>query len=251
MGCDVHGFGIRKRAVFMLKIAVCDACRADVELLEQAMDGVSSCAVDYDVYFSTSELLDHVRSRKDSYHIYFFEIEMPGMSGLELAGTVRELDRKALFVFLTAGSEHVMEVFDVVTFSYMEKPVSLEKLESVLGKAVTYLQLVRQDFVFQYRRSFFRVGCRDILYIEKKGRQAVICTDREIYTANMNTKELWKQLDRQSFVQIHLSYIVNLGHISAVDRNEVLFDNGMRLAVARSRKQELKESFLEFMNRTG
>ncbi|MDE7310541.1 MAG: LytTR family DNA-binding domain-containing protein [Eubacterium sp.] len=233
----------------MLRIAVCDACRADVELLEQAMDGVSSYDVDYDVYFSTIELLDHIREQKDSYHIYIFEIEMPEMSGLELAEIIRGLDSKALFIFLTANAIHVMEVFGVVTFDYIQKPISLEKLESVLKKAVIYLQLIRQDFVFQYRKNFFRVNCGEILYIEKKGRQAVICTAHEIYKTNMNMKELWEQLDRQSFVQIHLSYIVNLRHIRAVEKNEVLLDTGVRVAVARSRKQQLKENYLEYIKR--
>lgn len=245
------GVNFRKESGFMLRIAVCDACRADVELLEQAMDGISFYKVDYDVYFSAEELLEHVREQKDSYHIYIFEIDMPGMSGLEPAGIIRKLDGKALFIFLTACSGYVMEVFDVVTFNYLEKPVSLTKLESVLEKAVAYLQLIWQDFVFHYRRSHFRVKCGEILYIEKKGRQAVICTVWESYKANMNIKELWDQLDRQSFVQIHLSYIVNLDHIRAVDRNEVVLDNGSRLAVARSRKQQLKESYLNFIEKKG
>lgn len=232
----------------MINIAVCDDSRNDVERLEQAFDGLACMDFDYDIYFSADELLNAGSSGK--YQMYILDIGMPGMTGLELAKGIRKNDAKALFVFLTSYTEYVMEVFDVITFDYIEKPITPEKLEYVLKKAVSYLGLTRRDFVFQFRKSHFRISCDDILYIEKIGRQAVIHTASGIYKANMNTGELWRQLDRRVFTHIHISYIVNLGHIKAVDGDDAVLDSGERLAIARSHKQELREKHLEYMKRT-
>ena len=109
----------------MLRIAVCDDSRTDVEMLEAAFDELPDYPVEYDVYFSRKELLMCSMQDKENYHLYIFDIEMPDMNGLELAKEVRKRDAKALFVFLTSYTRYVMEVFEVITF---------EKMESVLLK---------------------------------------------------------------------------------------------------------------------
>uniref|UniRef100_UPI0040572F54 LytR/AlgR family response regulator transcription factor n=1 Tax=Agathobacter sp. TaxID=2021311 RepID=UPI0040572F54 len=158
----------------MLKIAICDDSRTDVEMLESAFDKLRQYPIEYDVYFSAKELLEYHTLNEEVYPLYIFDIEMPQINGLELAKEIRERDAKALFVFLTSYTQYVMDVFDVITFDYISKPITVEKLESVLLKAMRYLNLIKQDFVFQFRKNHFRVCCDDILYFEKKGRQAVI-----------------------------------------------------------------------------
>lgn len=233
----------------MLKIAVCDDSRTDVEMLECAFDRLHKYPIDYEVYFEPGELLKYVNEHEENYHLYIFDIEMPEMNGLELAKEIRSRDAKALFVFLTGYTQYVMDVFEVITFDYISKPITAEKLESVIVKAMQYLHMIRQDFVFQFRKNQFRVSCDDILYFEKKGRQAVIHTISDNYKANMTTEEIWKQLDEKVFAHIHLSYIVNLGHIRAIDGEEAVLDNEERLLVARSHKQNLKEKHMEYMRR--
>ena len=233
----------------MLKIAICDDSRTDVEMLECSFDKLHQYPIEYDVYFSGKELLEYHTLHEEVYHLYIFDIEMPQINGLELAKEIRKRDAKALFVFLTSYTHYVMDVFDVITFDYISKPITSEKLESVLLKAMQYLNLIKQDFVFQFRKNQFRLNCDDILYFEKKGRQAVIHTISDTYKTNMTTEELWKQLDDKVFSHIHVSYIINLGHIKAIDGDEVVLDNEERLIIARSQKQSLKEKHMEFMRR--
>ena len=198
-------------------VAVCDDSRTDVEMLESAFDKLAQYQFSYEVYFTAKELLKHVIDDGEMYHLYIFDIEMPEMNGLQLAKEIRKIDAKALFVFLTGYTQYVMDVFEVITFDYISKPITVEKLESVLLKAMQYLHMIKRDFVFQFRKNQFRISCDDIVYFEKKGRQAVIHTISENFKANMTTEEIWKQLDDKVFAHIHVSYIINLGHIRAID----------------------------------
>ena len=233
----------------MLKIAVCDDGWTDIETLEKALDQFDQYPVDYDVFFSAGELLKYRKEHEKNYNMYIFDIEMPGMSGLELAKEIRKEDAKALFVFLTGYTSYVMDVFEVVTFDFIQKPATAEKLSPVLLKAASYLNLTRQEFVFSYRKNQFRIQYSDILYIEKKGRKAYIHTVSETFEANMTIEEIWKQLDADMFSHIHVSYIVNLQHIRVVEGDEVVLGNGMRLVIARSQKQALKEKHMDFIRR--
>lgn len=235
----------------MLKIAVCDSNRKDIEYIEAVLDKPCRCPVEYDVYFCAEELLEHRRIYRETYHLYIICIELPGLNGLDLAKEIRKDDEKALFVFLAIHSEYVMEVFDVITFDYILKPITEEKLESTLSKAMRHLDMTKRDFVFKYRKDHFRISCDDIFYFEKNGRQVMIHTMHEIYKANMTIKELWEQLDQRVFAHIHMSYIVNLGRIMSIEGNEAILDNKKHLLIARSHKQELKEKYAEYIARRG
>lgn len=105
-----------------------------------------------------------------------------------------------------------MDVFEVITFDYISKPITVEKLESVLLKAMQYLHMIKRDFVFQFRKNQFRISCDDIVYFEKKGRQAVIHTISENFKANMTTEEIWKQLDDKvlPIFMYHISSILGI-----------------------------------------
>lgn len=233
----------------MFKIAICDDSRADVEQLENVLETLSCYQVNYDVYFSAEELLKYTFLNRESYHLYILDIEMPDMTGLELAKIMRKNGVKALFVFLTGYPQYAMEAFDVITFNYISKPVTTEKLGSVITKAMGYLDMVRRDFIFQFRKKQFRVICSDILYFEKKGRQAVIHTISENFKTNMTVDEIWKQLDGRVFNQIHASYIINMEHLHSIEGDEAVMDNGDRLLISRSHKQGIKERHMEFVRR--
>ena len=231
----------------MLKIAVCDDNRTDMERLESAFDTIRMPGVSYEVYFSAAELLAYQKKHSESYNLYILDIEMPGISGLELAKAIRQTDARALFVFLTSYTEYAMDVFELITFDYLPKPITSQKLKAVLEKAMVYLNMTKRDFVFQFRKDYFRVSCDEILYIEKKGRQAVIHTNSQQYKTNMNTDEIWEQLDENSFAHIHVSYIVNLLHVKSIEKDEVILDNGEKLLIARTQKQALKEKHMLFL----
>lgn len=225
----------------MLRVAVCDSSKEDIEQLESAFDALHRVDIEYDIFWGADELLDAVVARNERYGIYLFETEMPEMNGLELAGEIRKMDAKALFVFLTSHMKYVMDVFGLVTFDFIKKPITEGRLKDVLEKAILYLGIIKRDFVFQYRKNHFRVCCDDIRYIEKNGRQAFIHVVSGVYKTNMTIEELWKQLDAEIFCQIHQSFIVNLRYVKAIDGNEIVLDSGEKFLVARAHKQKLKE----------
>lgn len=114
----------------------------------------------------------------------------------------RNRDSKALIVFLTSFTKYMPDVFEVVTFDYIQKPITIERLRLLLEKAETYLGMTNQSFSFSYGRSRYSLKFGEILYLEKRGRQALIHTKDTIYRTNMTTKEIWECLDERMFAAI-------------------------------------------------
>ena len=230
-----------------MRIAVCDDNPKELEKIKGCFCRIQGYDLVCSYFDSTSTVMEILKTENSPYDLYILDIEMPGMNGLKLAKSIREKDSRALFVFLTSYTRYMKDVFDVVTFDFIEKPISDEKLLQILERAATYLNITSQHFSFGYRASRYSLKYDRILYIEKKGRQALIHTFEDVYKTNMTLEEIWKQLNPKSFVHIHSSYIINLYNLDRKDNEIAIMRNGEKLHITKGYRRELAMRHYEFV----
>ena len=230
-----------------MRIAVCDDNPKELERIKGCFCRIQGYDLVCSYFDSTSTVMEILKTENSPYDLYILDIEMPGMNGLKLAKSIREKDSRALFVFLTIYTRYMKDVFDVVTFDFIEKPISDEKLLQILERAATYLNITSQHFSFGYRASRYSLKYDRILYIEKKGRQALIHTFEDVYKTNMTLEEIWKQLNPKSFVHIHSSYIINLYNLDRKDNEIAIMRNGEKLHITKGYRRELAMRHYEFV----
>ena len=230
-----------------MRIAVCDDNPKELERIKGCFCRIQGYDLVCSYFDSTSTVMEILKTENSPYDLYILDIEMPGMNGLKLAKSIREKDSRALFVFLTSYTRYMKDVFDVVTFDFIEKPISDEKLLQILERAATYLNITSQHFSFGYRASRYSLKYDRILYIEKKGRQALIHTFEDVYKTNMTLEEIWKQLNPKSFVHIHSSYIINLYNLDRKDNEIAIMRNGEKLHITKGYRRELAMRDYEFV----
>ena len=230
-----------------MRIAVCDDNPKELERIKGCFCRIQGYDLVCSYFDSTSTVMEILKTENSPYDLYILDIEMPGMNGLKLAKSIREKDSRALFVFLTSYTRYMKDVFDVVTFDFIEKPISDEKLLQILERAATYLNITSQHFSFGYRASRYSLKYDRILYIEKKGRQALIHTFEDVYKTNMTLEEIWKQLNPKSFVHIHSSYIINLYKLDRKDNEIAIMRNGEKLHITKGYRRELAMRHYEFV----
>ena len=76
----------------------------------------------------------------DRTQILFLDIEMEKMDGIALAREIRKHNRQMQIIFVTGYMEYIQEGYDVEALHYLLKPVSQEKIDSVLDRAVERLK---------------------------------------------------------------------------------------------------------------
>ena len=230
-----------------MKIAVCEDDPKAVELFGRYAAAVIEYAFEYAFYRNPGEMLKAYEGQEQEPDMYILDIEMPGMDGLAVAREIRSRNSKALIVFLTGYTKYMPDIFEVVTFDYIQKPITVERLRLLLGKAETYLGMTNQSFSFSYGRSRYSLKFDEILYLEKKGRQALIHTADTVYKTNMTTKEIWECLDERMFSAIYGSFIVNLKHVKTVSGGTVCLSDGQELAVTRGYRKSLAQKHMAFV----
>ncbi len=230
-----------------MKIAVCDDDPNAMEIFSRYAAAIIEYAFAYEFFQDPEEMLTSYSQQEQEPDLYILDIEMPGMDGIAVAQEIRKRNSKALIVFLTSYTKYMPDVFAVVTFDFIKKPITIDRLRILLEKAENYLGMTNQNFSFGYGKSRYSLRFDEILYFEKKGRQALIHTTDTIYKTNMTTKEIWECLDERMFAAIHGSFIVNLKHVKTVSGGVAHMSNGQELAVTRGCRKSLAEKYMAFV----
>jgi DNA-binding LytR/AlgR family response regulator len=185
-------------------------------------------------------LADDVR-----YDVVFLDVEMPGMTGLEVAGLVLDRRDRPAVVFVTAHERYAVDAFAVEAFDYLVKPVEPERLARVVarltrtrrqaGTAVEKIPVVSAG------------GAKTLLdfdavhWIEADGDYSRVHTFDRAYLSTSSLREL-EELLPSGFARIHRSHLVNLAKVAAVrragpDRLSLALDDAARTELDVARRQ--------------
>lgn len=66
--------------------------------------------------------------------IWFLDIEMPGMSGLELAANIHDVEPDAVIVFTTAYDQYAVAAFEHEALDYLLKPIEMDRLSRTIER---------------------------------------------------------------------------------------------------------------------
>lgn len=184
--------------------------------------------------------------------LIFVDINMPDVNGLDF---IKSLTKPPMVVFVTAYSEYAVESYKVNAVDYLLKPYSSEDFNRVADKVYKYWTLLHNQSVnvtlaeekvlylkCDYR--FVRVECDEITHIEGQNEYLKVHQVSEgPFLTHMTFRQISEFLPKQ-FLQIHRSYIVNMKHVTSVERTQVTLDDGTRVPVSDSRRASL----LQYMN---
>lgn len=234
--------------MFMLHIAICDDSSRFISKIENYFIEMNLKNVEYDLFLTGTDIIKEL-NYDNVYNIYFLDIEMKPINGIDLAKEIRNFTKDALIIFITAYSNYVYNVFEVITFDFIMKPISFERFRAVVNKAIDYIDRTNKAFFFSYRKNHYTVFYSQIIYFEKKARILYIHSTTQVYQCNMTMKDLTKLLDMRIFAQIHASYIVNLSFVQSINKQEIKLTTGKTIYASRDKKQYIKERHLDYIKR--
>lgn len=179
------------------------------------------------------------------FDLLILDIEMGALSGMELAGKIRKENEEIPILFITGYEKYMAQGYDVAALHYLLKPVQKEKLFEILD-GVSQKKKPEEKLIFPVAEGHFLLPPGKIWYVEAMGHDCLLCTAEEKRQIRMSMGAVLKLLGgRKGFVQCHRSYLVNLQHISAIARAEIVLDDGRRLPVSRRAQKEVNEAFIQ------
>lgn len=180
------------------------------------------------------------------------DIEMKGMSGLQLRDCLVSHDSVRRIVFVSSHTESVMDAFGFKTVGFVSKPIQEEKIQHKL-------EMIIQEYMNQ---KMVKVGGSDtnpifldldqVLYLEADGNYTRIfstVSPNEVTSSIVSTKlgEIEKNVSAANLIRVHKSYMVNLKHVTGISDKVSFCGNNETVPVGRKYRDEAHQLFMNFV----
>jgi two-component system response regulator LytT len=228
-----------------------------VEVVGQAGDGVEALAV----------------IEAENPDLVMLDVQMPGLTGFEVARRLFDAGVDAQLVFVTAFDQHAIHAFDVNAVDYVLKPVEAGRLSTAVervrrrlasergplkpaaGELDRLLQLLsqrhehREQLAVKMSDRFLLIQADEVVYASVDNDVITVVTNSLSGTSNYRTlDELQARLDPAVFWRVHRSHLVNINKIKEIvpwfSRNYILKMKdvkGSEIPVSRSQTKRLRE----------
>jgi two-component system LytT family response regulator/two-component system response regulator LytT len=230
----------------------------DVEVVAQAADGV--------------EALQAIQEHSPD--LVLLDVQMPGLTGFEVAKRLLKTGFEANLVFVTAYDRHAIEAFNVNAVDYILKPVEPARLETSLERVrkrmkgsdrtaasgtgadlERLLQMLgdrngrREQLAVKVGDRFLLIHAEEVVHVSVADDVITVVTNSLSGTSNYRTlDELQARLDPGVFWRVHRSHLVNINKIREIvpwfSRNYILKmkdAKGTEIPVSRSQTKRLRE----------
>lgn len=161
-------------------------------------------------------------------HVLLLDIQMPGMSGLEVARHAAGLERPPAVIFVTAHDRHAVEAFELNALDYLLKPVRAARLAAALKKAAAAGPVeperlaraagaAREYFSVAARNRITLVPVREVLYLRAEHKYVTLRTRAGEHLIEESLVHLEREFAGR-FVRIHRNCLVARGAIRGFER---------------------------------
>jgi DNA-binding LytR/AlgR family response regulator len=189
---------------------------------------------------------------EDNIDILFMDVDMPGMTGLDLSLAIRY--KTKYLVFTTAHSKYAIDAFGVQANEYLLKPISMPKFALMINRLLkSELQLKREDksedFFFiktDQIQKYVKVNFKDLVAVEGLNNYVKIHTVADIYVVYLTMKELELKLEGNStFIRVQRSFIISTDHINKVEGATITLNHKLEVPLGTTYKKQ----FFTFMEK--
>ncbi len=182
---------------------------------------VKECANAFEAYDALKE---------HAIDLILLDIEMKGMSGLELTRNLG--DKAPVIIFISSKKEYAVEAFELNVADYIVKPVlparfiqAVEKAREILDSRNERMDVKGDEFLFIRDSNIVkRIKMDDILFAEAMGDYVKLHTAKKFFAVHKGLKDVSERLPGNNFIRVHRSYIVAVNKIDSIEQGVLIID---------------------------
>lgn len=232
------------------RLAICednDAIREELASLCRQILTQDGIQHEITVFSSAQELDRILLAESAPFDLLLLDIQMEGMTGMELAQSLRDRGDRVSIIFVTGCEDYLPQGYGVQPIHFLLKPVSRDALEGAL----------RTDWKLNHKPKtvVLRVGGRTVSlllaqigYIESYNHSIVVHQTQGSSTYLLSLSEMKKLLPGDQFCRCHNSYLVNLEYVEEIGRTQLILRGGVHLPIGRTYYKSLQSDFIRYIN---
>ncbi len=228
-----------------MRIIICDDIseeRARLKNYIRRLEKDDALELDITEYTCGEDLLSAYGKRTPP-DVMFLDVYMEGLTGVEVAKTLKEKGYGGSVIFCTTSLDHAVESYKLKADGYLVKPYSYEDFLDAIWRARRHMQKAQKGISFVSERIEYSIPLAKISFIETSGRACAVHTSDEVYTTYKKIGEFEKELEKEaSFLKVGRCFLVNMNSIDRMHEDSILFKNGETLPLPSRDKNRLRQT---------
>ena len=227
-----------------MQILICDD---EPQMLSNIAKKVSECLPDFFVrtFSSGPDLLRSLET--EPCDILLLDIDMPDITGLEIARHLAQGQKRPLLLFVTCHDELVYDSFQYHPFAFLRKSRFDVEIEAALTDCLQELEHRERHFCFRAEGNRVCLFLEDILYFEAEGNYLKLFSKTGQYRFRSTITSVENTLTECGFIRIHKGFLINQAAVRLWSSEKAQLTNGTMLPVGKSYTKAAREQFLRYM----
>lgn len=172
----------------------------------------------------------------------FLDIDMPYISGDDVAEALVEKYPNLCIIFFTNREEMVYDVIRFKPYRFIKKQ-DTAKIEEVMNTLVQRSEQEGHILIEKGKAELVKVHVREILYIEAVNHQIVYHMQEEQIISRGSIAKLANEFSKFGFVRAHMGCLVNIRHIKYVDKKNIQMNDGTCIVLGGKYKEDLMKNY--------
>lgn len=232
-----------------ISIYICDDDKNSIIRIEKFLYHffINECEYKITSFQSGEDLLSECN--KYCPDVVFLDIDMPNMTGFEVAEHLQAIKKDLLIIFITNYEDKVYQSWVYQPFWFIRKN-HIEDLNIVLPKLLAKIERGRKDSKVKLilNNSIAELDLNSIIYIESLKHDIVLNNingEKTVFRCRISDAEA--QLSEYYVVRIQKGILVNLRFVLRVTSRQILLTNGLVLSLSRDRVEHVKNKFMFYL----
>ena len=237
-----------------MKIGICDDHKKERDIIfEYCERFFSKNEIEHTyVFFSKGEeILNYCNEQNERIDLLFLDIEMEGISGIEVKDKVVKADQVWRIVFVSSHLESMRYSFGTKTIGFVAKPAEQIEIEKWIR---VVLEDIKENMEIQLKdcanNECITLKLEDMIYFKAEGNYTSLFffDNQSKKSEKLVTKKMGKleeELKNYPIIRIHKSYMVNLMNVTDV-RQQITLTTGEELPIGRSLKEKVYKQYVDY-----
>ena len=233
----------------MIKIAILDDDKTALMISTSAVEAfLKEKNTEYKLFSFSNPLNFLASAKEEKFDLSFLDIDMPEMSGLEVANQLTEIAKNGQIIFLSQREDLVFECLKFHPFGFIRKSKLIDDFSLMMNQYFQTINNAESDetkIEFIDKTKTFSFKIKEIVYIEgDRNYQKVVLKDKSSQNIRVALGQLEEKLKDHGFIRIHKGYLLNYLYIRSIEGEEVYLTTGISLPMAKKRKDEIMKQYL-------
>lgn len=233
-----------------MKIAVCDD---EKRFIDAVCPLLAQWAKEHDIVLTLYRFTNGddliAAHRNECMDLIILDVIMPLLNGMDTAREIRNHDAAVPIVFLSSSRDFAVDSYEIKALHYLMKPVDAAKLFSILDDFLHTFIHAQNTFIAQTAIGFCKIVMTDVVYLEAQNKLVLV---HFINGRSIEIREKFSKCEevfspKNGFCRCHRSYIVNLSHVEAFSRTQLLTSHKHELPISRNSYTTFKEAYFKHM----